>query len=339
MSDTPDLSRVIALSHKGNDLARKGHDARAAENFSRAAEEAEKTILSPDCLVLCMLRQEQIEALLRHATRPAAKPADADDAVREAVLRLQPSVMAVLERRMAAGTLLPGSCRPVEERYQMPAMLHNLGLDRGRTQAWAAKGAAIAASYVGLEAFFRVASSLAFVLYSANDLKPAVVLSNEQAYAGCLFLTSALDLMTQPRDLDTWLPGEPELVRHLRILIPAVRNMDDQATKKLRAAWRRMLRSGVLRAHGIDEGIDENREFDVRIRAALDAELAAGRLQLCALEGCTARESHPSQFKRCGACRMVAYCCREHQVEDWQSHKAACKAARKAADAAGTSGA
>jgi hypothetical protein len=27
----------------------------------------------------------------------------------------------------------------------------------------------------------------------------------------------------------------------------------------------------------------------------------------------------------------VCYCCREHQVEYWPNHKAACKAARKAA--------
>ena len=31
------------------------------------------------------------------------------------------------------------------------------------------------------------------------------------------------------------------------------------------------------------------------------------------------------------SCRGVVYCCREHQVSDWPAHKAACKAARKAA--------
>ena len=36
----------------------------------------------------------------------------------------------------------------------------------------------------------------------------------------------------------------------------------------------------------------------------------------------------------CAACKTVAYCCKEHQVEDWPAHKAACKAARMRKDAA-----
>lgn len=28
---------------------------------------------------------------------------------------------------------------------------------------------------------------------------------------------------------------------------------------------------------------------------------------------------------RCGSCGHVAYCCREHQQQDWKSHKYACK--------------
>jgi hypothetical protein len=87
----------------------------------------------------------------------------------------------------------------------------------------------------------------------------------------------------------------------------------------------------MLRARRIDEGIDERDQMRQRISAAAEADLAAGRLQQCALAGCATYESHVSQFKRCGACRTVAYCCREHQVEDWPSHKAACKAARKTA--------
>jgi hypothetical protein len=42
---------------------------------------------------------------------------------------------------------------------------------------------------------------------------------------------------------------------------------------------------------------------------------------------------HPAQFKLCAACTTVVYCCKAHQAEDWPSHKAACKAARKAAAA------
>jgi hypothetical protein len=339
MPDSADLSRVTALAHKGVELTLKGHDARAAEKLRLAAEEAEQVLPDPDGLVMCVLRVQQLEALLGHATASAAEPADADDALREACLRLLPSVMAVLERRKAAGTLLPGSCRPVEETYQLDVMRHNVEL-QGGTRALAAENAAILAPYVGVETYFRAAASVAFLLNNMNTLtlKHAFVLSNEHIDAGFQFLVSALDLMALPRDLDRRLRGEPAIVNQLRELIPVVRNIDTPAIKKLCAAWRHVLRSGVLRARGIENGIDKIVWHDERKRAAAEADLAAGRLQQCALASCTARESHASQFKRCGACRAVCYCSREHQVEDWPSHKVACKAARKAAaDPAGAS--
>ena len=57
-------------------------------------------------------------------------------------------------------------------------------------------------------------------------------------------------------------------------------------------------------------------------------------MRACALPGCSAREQHVKHFKVCAACKAVVYCSREHQVRDWPSHKAACKAARNKADAA-----
>ena len=63
--------------------------------------------------------------------------------------------------------------------------------------------------------------------------------------------------------------------------------------------------------------------------ATRHARLAAAPKRSCALAACGALESHPAQFQTCGACKSVVYCCREHQLVDWPSHKAACKA-RKA---------
>jgi hypothetical protein len=329
MPDTADLSRVTPLAYKGFELALKGHFARAAEKFSRAAEEAERTLRFPDSLVTCALRFDQLDSLLRHATASAAEPADADDVLHDAFLRLLPSVMAVLDRRKAAGTLLPGSCRPEEEIYQNAAKRYDLELE-SRTRATAAEYAAVLAPYLGVETYVRAAACVGFMLNNAVVLERRfVVASSEQVDAAFLFLASGMDLMMLPRDFHTWLRGEPLIVREVRALIPAVSDMDNPVTKKLCAAWRRVLRSGILRARGIDRGIDAAHQHHQRICAAAAADLAAGRLQQCALAGCAARESHVSQFKRCGACRAVCYCCREHQVEDWPSHKTACKAARK----------
>jgi hypothetical protein len=60
------------------------------------------------------------------------------------------------------------------------------------------------------------------------------------------------------------------------------------------------------------------------------AAAASGKLKSCALASCAAREAHPSHFSKCGACKTVAYCCKEHQQADWP----ACKAARSKAAAA-----
>ena len=314
----------------------KGHDARAAEKFKLAAEEAEKALRSPDCLVSCALREQQLESLLSHATASAVKPDDADDALREACLRLLPTVMAVLDRRKAVGTLLPGSCRPEEVTYHKAAMRKNLEI-QGCPQAVIAAKEAYFAPYVGVEAHLRAATSVVYMLNVTDSLQCPFSLSEAQRQAAYLFLESALDLMTRPRAVTDWLAGEPDLVRELRLLIPKIRDMNKPETKKLCAAWQRMLCSGVLHARGIEEGIDTTRQLNARIQAAVEADLAAGRLQQCALVGCAAGETHVSQFKRCGACRMVSYCCRNHQLEDWPGHKAACKAARKAD--AGASGA
>jgi len=249
--------------------------------------------------------------------------------MREVCLRLMPSAMAVLERRKAAGTLLQGSCRPVEEAYQIHVTRHILEL-QGDTQAMEMTPV-VYAPYVGVETYFRVASSVAFMLINTGVFVRTFLLSDEQKNTAYLFIASALDLMARPRDYNSWLSGEPGLVGNLRVLIPRVSDLDNPATKQLCAVWRRVLRSGVLGARSIDEGIDITAQKQQHLRSAADADLAAGRLQQCALVGCAARESHASHFKRCGSCRTVAYCCREHQVADWPAHKAACKAARKAA--------
>ena len=104
----------------------------------------------------------------------------------------------------------------------------------------------------------------------------------------------------------------------------------NHAAQQVHNAWRRVLRSGVLRARGIDDGIVACEQLNLRVRAEVAEAIAAARLGACALASCAACESHEAQFKRCAACKTVCYCCREHQVADWPAHKAACKAARKA---------
>jgi hypothetical protein len=103
---------------------------------------------------------------------------------------------------------------------------------------------------------------------------------------------------------------------------------------RILAAWRRLQSSGVLQRPGIQQGVSLVMADDTRVAANAAATAAAQGLRVCALHTCGAQEVHASNFKRCSACSGVVYCCKEHQVQDWPAHKAACRAARKAAEAA-----
>ncbi len=107
--------------------------------------------------------------------------------------------------------------------------------------------------------------------------------------------------------------------------------LDELGTRQLMECWDRLERSGV----------PENRDFAYALDAAMrcldigeDAAAAAAAapgLRSCALVACNAREQHPKHFRPCAACRIPVYCSKECQTVDWPAHKAACKAARKAA--------
>jgi hypothetical protein len=106
--------------------------------------------------------------------------------------------------------------------------------------------------------------------------------------------------------------------------------LDTDGRRKLRSAWRRLQRSGELtrRLSGMLSAVTEA----VSKPDPLPLSAATPR---CALPACNAPELRACAFNKCSACKTVVYCCKEHQVDDWPRHKAACKAARAAAAAAG----
>jgi hypothetical protein len=109
---------------------------------------------------------------------------------------------------------------------------------------------------------------------------------------------------------------------------------DSEWHARILAAWRRLQSSGVLQRRGILQAMSFVTAHNTHATATAAATAAACGLHFCALHTCGAQEVHASQFKRCSACLSVVYCCKEHQVQGWPAHKAACRAARKAAEAA-----
>ena len=111
--------------------------------------------------------------------------------------------------------------------------------------------------------------------------------------------------------------------------------LDARLVQLLAGAWYGLQRSGVLQERRIEEKIQSQAHAQRAVEAAVQASMTAPGRRRCALPCCGAKEAHPAHFKSCAACRAVVYCCREHQVAGWPAHKKACKAARKAAAAAG----
>jgi hypothetical protein len=313
-----DLAAINALDKAALNLQSKGHFARAAEKRG-AAVAAAQALGHADCLITATLQLEEADTWVNHADAPGVTSADAGAAIVRA-LHLLDAVIPTLERRMAASTLLAGACRPLEEAWSAARWKLAMGLEDALEGEWQAQ-------FVGYEAYL-VAAPVALRV----ALVPALG-APELAQRLVAFVVSALDLMAQPRSHNKHaLHTEVDLFRtlqHSRYIkasepFPVLHAM-------LGDAWIRLQSSGVLRERCIDVVADAIAVQSAARIAANGARITSAVLRGCALEACAAREVHPAQFKKCGACQAVVYCCKAHQEQHWPAHKAACKAARKAA--------
>jgi hypothetical protein len=151
-----------------------------------------------------------------------------------------------------------------------------------------------------------------------------------------VFVESAFDMM-QLCTVSGSMMEEAVVVSNAQIVIEeeqCFRATSSEWQARILDAWRRLHSSGVLQRRGILECVRSAEAHTTHANATAAATAAARGLHFCALPTCGAQEVHASQFKRCSACSGVVYCCKEHQVQAWPAHKAACRAARKAAEAA-----
>jgi len=331
-SDT--TARVLALWRKAEEFHRRGHLLRGAEIFGRAAAAVRALDSGPDSLVVVHLQQLQAQSMLNYAAVVDDATADARvlAAHRTDCVALLSAVVTALERRRVAGTLLEGKCSAAEEAWRVA---HLRGLSFSPAEA------AHVATLVGYDVYVRVADTITCMFLNAWYFAAECSATQFQAFAQ--HVVHAADLVQLPRSLDTMATsGEIDFARGMSAAlaaddsgVPMVQRrgqLDARLVQLLMAAWQRLQRSGVLEARGI---LDERRRLEAetacdKLGAAVRSAMAAPGLRSCALEGCGAREAHPQHFKRCSACQAVVYCSKEHQLEAWPAHKAACKAARKA---------
>ena len=342
------LARAFAFDKKAYELVKKGHLLRAAENFGRGAEAAH--VLGADNLVALNMQLQQSNLLFCYATTPNVA---IDLGIRLAhaaeSIALLSEAVAALERRRVTGMLLEGKCAAVEEAWNASHLLQleedDVDDDDDADDGVLASEAASWAPLVGYKQFLNAAINAMNVLLNAGPL--AAVCSNSQLEAYAKHVVRAAELIQQPRcNGDLGLRLEACFTTALRKLVAQAdgNGLDAHLAQLLAGAQQRLEGSGVLQVRRVEERLQTfNRKQEAVTAAALKSMTAPG-LRSCALPGCGAREAHPAHFKSCAACRVVVYCCREHQVAGWPGHKKACKAARKAAaaaadDEAGPSGA
>jgi hypothetical protein len=353
----PDYSAASALSEQAATLLAKAHTARAAEKFAAALAAATAGGAPADCLVLAFLRVQHANASLSHADTPGLARAQRAAALRAALSpQLLPAAIDTLTARAAAGTLLPGACRPAElafYRGYKRRLNAVAGSPAPRDGAQAHLEASVA--LLGVETYASAAyvslNTLAMETRDALEETTGDILCGsleqelEQAHRCWRFVGSALELMAaRPRPPGgVWTCGETSLMSQIKqtvesgALPPA-----HPAHGLVMPAWDKLTRLRQLGGAGgfLAHAVDATREHQKTNRAKVVAlATTASALRVCASAECGAWEAHPKQFKLCAACQSVVYCCKAHQTEDWASHKSACKAARKVAAAQGGVGA
>ena len=330
------LAAVNTLSAKAFELAGKGHYARAIEKQRAAVAAAQALGNTPDCLITAMLHIYGVQYVngsvpVRIRLSPHLYCGDADTYGIRRATQILYDVIAMLNRRLLAGTLMPGTCRAMEVEWNAVRL-------RATTKSLSAAELSLylsqAAPFVGYEAYITTATVAATVCTTyANVVSELTKDNNVKQLLG--LMKRAIELFAQQRD-NFPLRIESALVMVMYHFDEAGL-LDAYPEKQLLLdTWKAVQKSGVLHKRKLEDKYQGDALVQV---ARQEAALAAETRLTCALQSGGAREAHAAHFKRCAACKTVVYCCREHQVEHWPAHKAACKAARKpvAAQAAASS--
>ena len=339
MSASEVIARVDAFAAKAKELSGKGRVLSAAENYRRAADAARA--LGADNLVTVHLELKRANALINFV---ACAP-DGVDVMGSLVLHcvqchaLLSGAVEAVERRRAADTLLDGKCTAAEEAWRAGEIRQN------SSQLPAAFAAALATQFAPLLGYSVFLHSATIILEAFQHGALYFVCSFEQFQAFAQHAVHATELMQQPRRLgDSAVPFETELTKALRhaVVHGPGKRLDARLVRLLAAALQRLERSGVLQARNIEACIQEDAPKTLAHTATLRKSLAEQGMRNFALAACGAKEAHQKLFKMCAGCKAVVYCSKEHQEDDWPSHKTACKVARIAAaaddDGAGPSG-
>ena len=234
------IACVLVFYRKADELEDRGHNLRAADYYSRAAEAARA--LGPDNLVVLDMQRCQASMLRNyvatvHNTEAAVDPL-AVAAHRADCVALFSAAVAALERRRAAGTLLEGKCTAAEEAWYAAQM---------RDKQMSAVGVAAWAPLIGYATCLLNSQSVLCLLDNAWLLKEECSASQFEAFAQ--HIVNAAELMQLPRSHGTlymsaevsfWDTFSSAMAYDLR-----ARGLDASLVQLLTGARQRLQESGV----------------------------------------------------------------------------------------------
>ena len=253
------------------------------------------------------------------------------------------SVIALLQRRLAANTLLPGAVRQEESDYYAHVIAASfVGQNKPAPHPAVLQIYGPTLGYdVLLDALFR---SLNFMFVSSHSLWPTAelkivglfvrgappfssyrLLPLTRAGGVPVQVFQALDVIPQTAGIGQHIPSELELVAFVaKHMSP--QNFEPTFCAAVLRKWHSDEVSSALRARGaLQTGIALHEEVSAGFDDRQREDIAKHGLRDCALPSCSKTEKTVKEFAGCSGCRSVVYCCAEHQGLHWTKHKEACR--------------
>ena len=295
--------------------------ARQLELAGRAAAQAE-LLYREDSLVVAWIRETESSALWSLSCDAVDAGADAEEEAldRQAWALLLP-LHALLLRRVAANTLLPGTVR--QEESEFGANMDAAARRAARAPAPAKARLRVAGQLMGYDVLLDVVINTVKLLGSRRW--PRAQEASAQS-----FVLAALDVIPRTAGCVHVVTAEGSVVHVVELMSedpvhPAYRDVDAAFRNALLRKWRSPAISDVLRSRGsLQRGsathLQNIDDFDARQRA----DIAEIGLRECVWPSCDKVERTVREFKQCSGCRSVWYCSPEHHRLDWGEHRKAC---------------
>ena len=279
-----EVAAFYALVEKQTTAAVLSRHARAVELCDRAAEHA-ATLWGDNSLVVAHLRVDEASSVreLAHASTSVEK-----EAQRRRVWAIIVPVHALLLRRLADNTLLPGTIKEEEVKYF------------ARSQAFAFKASdktvpskAVLQEMGVILGYTTLLKAVVLTLYLVMELQGSA-LSRESANS---FVLTALDAIPRTATMQHICPSKANLVRMMETHMTPQKFKPSFCAAVLRK-WRSSAVADVLRARGVlQTGVAAYQETVAEFRARQCADIEKIGLRECAWPSCDKVERTDQVFR------------------------------------------